>query len=65
MKTAGCLSYILLLTTRCFYYLWDSGIGARIGNRSPKGPSTPKVLLALGRIRDRICAFRLVKDGIF
>ena len=23
MKTAGCLLYILLLTTRCFYYLWD------------------------------------------
>ena len=23
MKTADCLLYILLLTTRCFYYLWD------------------------------------------
>ena len=31
--------------------------------RSPKGSCTPKVLLALGRIRNRICAFRLAKGG--
>ena len=30
-KIAGCLLYILLLTTSCFYYLWDGGIGTRIG----------------------------------
>ena len=32
---------------------------------SPKGSCTPKVLFVLGRIKERICAFRLVNVGIF
>ena len=33
--------------------------------RRPKGSCTPKVLLVLGRIRERICPFKLVKDETF
>ena len=46
-----------------FVASWGTQIHPQL--KSPKGSCTPKMFLIVGRIKDRICVFKLVRGGAF